>query len=246
MDRHPVVGVLGRELLDGDVVAADQGRSRLGEVPGAVTGQARFPGQVCGRVGPVLHATGPDHDHVGRLQLRSLAPEGVLEFGGADAEAVGQDVDTDGGGHVDQDPPADEGRQAIGPGHPPVQAPQVVVGGEAIPDGAVVAEVVEGVDVGPAVGEHRHRIRRPRHQLVLGPADTHRIVHHRPPGGVDHPDVVGRLATGGPGGHVHEQVDRQVEHPAAVGPGQLVAGDRGCEEVDHPHLVVAPEGARGR
>jgi hypothetical protein len=96
----------------------------------------------------------------------------------------------------------------VGPGLAPGAAAEVLVVREAVEDTAVIAEMVEGIDMRASMGIHRDRVPGIGDQFVAGLADAHDVVGLLPARRVRHPDLVGLVLGAEPAGHPDEIVNR--------------------------------------
>ena len=120
--------------------------------------------------------------------------------------------------------------------------PRCSAGREVVPDLAVVAPVVQRIDMRAAVGVHREHVAGIADLLVDLAGLPGQVVDHRAGRGVRHPDLVGRVAGRDPGRHPHEVFDRQVIDARRVDPREdALARVRG-DQVEAADLVVGAVG----
>src|SRR5581483_3110096 len=98
----------------------------------------------------------------------------------------------------------------------PDAAAELLVRRPAVPEHAVVPEMVERVHVRAAVRVHVDRVPAVRVLLVRGRADAGEVVVDRALRRVGHPDPVRRVAGRHPGRHPDEVLDVEVEDMAAA------------------------------
>ena len=241
MHRQVVVAHFGWKGFKAEVVRADHHRAAiLDQELGAVYAQARRIGHVDLRIVVVAHSARAYQHHVALLQLDALQLQRVAQVLAADAIIVRQLLQALGSGHVDQHAACDDGRQFFGAGDGPATVAEVFGFAKAIPDFAVQAEMIQGVDMRTRVGVHRYRRAGITDVAVHLFADLHRIGHDIAMRRMGHPHLVRRIAGRLPARHADIKIDRQViafltRHPAQYGAAR---GRR--DQVQAADLVFRP------
>jgi hypothetical protein len=141
------------------------------------------------------------------------------------------------GGDVEHDAARDDRRMFVGPCLAPGATSKMIVDGEAVEDLAVIAKVVEGIDVRSRMGVHRDGITGIGHEIVCRRTDTHHVVHLFAPRRMGHPDLIRLIFSAEPARHPDEIVDRKVVHVRRVRPvHDRFAGFAG-DEIEHSDLI---------
>ena len=141
---------------------------------------------------------------------------------------------------IDYHTAADDRRIVLGTTDEPVAAAEVVLLVPAVPEHAVVAKVVERVEVRAAVRVHLDCVTRIRVRLEQLGVDAGQAVDDRAIRRVRHPDVVDRIAGGDPGRHALEVIDGEVEDLGSVEARQQLGLPRRIHPVETTDLVVFP------
>ena len=102
--------------------------------------------------------------------------EAIAEVRRADAVARRKNVDTVQRRNVEHDAAGDDRRVRVGAGLAPSAAAEMLSVAEAVEDAAVVAEMIESIDVGAGVGVERDRVARVGNQIVGRGADVHHVI----------------------------------------------------------------------
>ena len=142
--------------------------------------------------------TGPNEDDVFATQLDALRFRGLLAVVRGDPVALWQTVDPVETGDVEEDPTRDDRRVVLGAALVPDATAEVLVRRPAVPERPVEAEVVERVDVRPAVRVHVDRVAAVAVLLVHLRRKPGEAVVDRPLRRVRHPDLVLRVSGGEP------------------------------------------------
>jgi hypothetical protein len=116
---------------------------------------------------------------------------------------------------------------------------------EAVEDLSTIAEMVERIDMGAAVGVHRDAVAGITNQHVGLQAGVHGVGDDFAGGRMGHPDLVGLVARSEPAGHADEIVYREIEHLGRVGTAEDRRTRLRIDEVQHADLIIFPIGATG-
>src|SRR5258708_19211256 len=114
------------------------------------------------------------------------------------------------GGDVEQDAAGKDRRLLFGATLAPDTTSEMIVGGEVVEDGAVVAEMIERIDVSAAVGIHRDAVAGVRGKRVGILALFHAVADDLALRRVRHPDLVGLVSGPGPAWHADEMIDGKI------------------------------------
>ena len=143
---------------------------------------------------------------------------------------------------IEEDAPRNDRRVLVETALVPDAAAEVLVRRPPVPEHAVVAEVVERVDVRSAVGVEVDRVAAVRIALVRTRAYAREVVVDRPLRRVRHPDPVPRVAGRDPRRHADEVLDVQVEEVPPVEVLENRAVGRARDPVETADLVSRPPG----
>src|SRR5262245_33920173 len=155
MNDLPILGIGRWRLLHAVIVRTDGDGAGLGQELSSLAIQTGRIGYVCTRIRPGPHTSGPQHHDVTGPKLGLLVLQTALEIVRADPMAGWQHVDTMEPGHIEQYAAGDHGRMLIHSVYIPVPAPEMICRGSVVENLAVVAKVIQSIDVGAAVRVHR-------------------------------------------------------------------------------------------
>jgi hypothetical protein len=148
VDHLPVLGIGRGRLLEAVIVSPDDHCARLGQELGALTVDSGRVRQIGGPVWPQAHAAGADEDDVSGAQFRALMLEAAAQVRLTDTVTRRQDVDRIECGDVEHHAARDDRRMLINTGLSPGAAAEMLVNGEAVEDATMIAEMVQGIDMG--------------------------------------------------------------------------------------------------
>jgi len=190
-----------------------------------------------------MHLTRADQNDIAAAKLGLLVLQAIDEILLADRMARFERGDTVHGRDVQQDAAGKDRRLLFSATLAPDTTSEMIVSGEVVEDGAVVAEMIEGIDVSAAVGIHRDAVAGVGDQRVGILALFHAVADDLALRRVRHPYLVGLVSGAGPARHADKMIDGKIVDLGGVGPAQDRRSRVCVDQVQHANFVVFAERA---
>ena len=181
-----------REFFHPHIIRAEKYGPVIDQPGRALLGDPRFVRHELFRVRPHRHTSCADEDSIPLLQRGALFGQCPLEVRGGNFVGVGQQRHPFLGGHVNENPASDDGRDFISAGFGPPLVPEILRRLITVKNLVPVAQMVEAIHVRAAMRGHQHRVII--ESEVLRAASRREFFDLDPAGRVRHPHVVRWIA----------------------------------------------------